>query len=137
MPQQKSVWLTVLIWAVGALLFFYIIAMCASIFNSAKASIASRSSDPSCARLSVTVDEKSVSYIGKRLTFSVKNTGVSQVKSIGIFSDSVREPERVINLSVFYKGYEKDVAVDNFAANNSFFVFPEGCSMNAQEIKIK
>jgi hypothetical protein len=136
MPQQKSVWLTVLIWAVGALLFFYIIAMCASIFNSAKSGIARGYSDPSCARLSMEVDEKSVSYAGRRLEFSVKNTGSTQIKSIGIFSDSVREPEKTINISVFYRGYEKEVVVENFAANGSFFVFPEGCSMNAQEINI-
>jgi len=136
MAKQKSILLTVMLIGASAILIFYIIGMTSSIFNSAKESMFGQYSVSTCMRMSIDVKEESVSYTGRKLEFSVENTGTSAISYISVFSDKVREPQRKINTSIFYTQQNKDIVIEEFIANSSFFVFPEGCSQNVQEVAL-
>jgi len=110
--------------------------MTSSIFNSAKESMFGQYSVSACMRMSIDVKEESISYTGRKLEFSVENTGTSAISYISIFSDTIRERQRRINTSVFYTRQKRDIVIEGFIANSSFFVFPEGCSQNVQEVSL-
>lgn len=136
MAKQKSILLTVVLMGASAILIFYIISMTSSIFNSAKESMFGQYSASACMRMSTDVKEESISYTGRRLEFSVENTGTAAISYISVFSDKVREPQRRINTSIFYTRQNKDIVIEDFLVNTSFFVFPEGCSQNVQEVAL-
>ncbi|GEM_PF-2155012 len=137
MPKKKSNWPLVVLFAVFLILTAYMILTSLSIFKGAEATVSGTNPSIYCTRFVFEVEEGSINYTNKVLSFEIKNTYGDEITSIGVASDSADEKIRYVNFSNFYRRAERKVVLENFSIEKSFSVFSAGCQkINAKTFDV-